>query len=351
MAKRRTTKKKRDGKEIRAEIQKEMTERIVSVLKDGKAPWRKPWACSPNAGWPKNIRSKKGYRGMNPLLLTCTALDLGFDSCWWATYKQWQELGCQVKPRPDDVEYWGTRIVFWKPMKGTRPVDKDDPDGEKEEFTWFMLKTYVVFNLEQVDDPDGKLAKYQIEKTDNQIDPTAIEDPVFGMVREVIDATKAEIKHGGDRAFYKLPQPYDEWPNHTSGDWIKVPEPGRFVSPQDYFYTLLHEVGHWTEVRLGQKDEQYAFNELVAEMASCFLASACNIPLSDVMDNHERYLASWLGRMNDDPSFIFRASSAAAKATEYVLAFSGYEDAVGGQQATEEPEDGKGNGKSQEKAA
>jgi antirestriction protein ArdC len=315
---------KKTGKEVRESIQREMTDRIIAAVKAGTPPWRKPWACSPNAGWPQNIVSKKSYRGMNPLLLECTCMDMGFASRWWATYKQWADLGVQVKKRPDDVDYWGTRIVFWRPMKGTRPKDKNDPDGEKEKFTWFMLKTYVVFNMEQVDDPDGKLDKYKIDETANQIDPKSIEDPMFEMTREVIAATKADIRHGGERAFYTLPQPYEDWPKHKKGDYITVPEPGRFVSPQDYYYTLLHEIGHWTEVRLGQKDDKYAFNELVAEIASCFIASACNIPETSVRDNHERYVASWLGRMGDDPSFIFRASSAAAKACDYVLHFSGH---------------------------
>jgi len=331
-------KKKRDGREIRAEIQKEMTERIVQAIKDGKPPWRKPWSSSPNAGWPKNIASKKPYRGMNPLLLTCTCMDYGYDSCWWGTYKQWGDLGCQVKKRPDDVEYWGTRIVYWSPVQSTRPKDKDDPDGEREKFTWFMLKTYTVFNLEQVDDPDGKLEKFVIDKEKPQIAPEAIEDPVFDMAREVIAATGAKISHGGDRAFYRLPQPYEDWPNHKSGDTIRLPKPETFVAPQDYYYTAFHELGHWSEVRLGQKDEKYAFNELVAEMASCFMASACQIPQSDVMDNHERYMASWLGRMGDDPSFIFKASTLAAKTTEHLLSYSGHEDVIGGQHGTKELE-------------
>lgn len=317
--------KTKSGKEVRASIQREMTDRIIAAVKAGTPPWRKPWACSPNAGWPQNIVSKKNYRGMNPLLLECSSLDFGFASRWWGTYKQWSELGCQVKPRPKDAEYWGTRIVYWSPMKGVKPKDENDPDGEKKTFSWFMLKTYVVFNMEQVNDPDGKLSKYQIDQTvADQIDPKTIDEPVFEMVKEVVVATKADIRHNGERACYTVPQPLGSWPNHTKGDFITMPVPARFVSPQDYYYTLLHELGHWTEVRLNQHDDKYAFNELVAEMASCFIASACNIPESSVRDNHERYVASWLGRMGDDPGFIFKASSAASKACDYVLHFSGH---------------------------
>ena len=68
-------------------------------------------------------------------------------------------------------------------------------------------------------------------------------------------------------------------------------------------------------------------------MCSCFCAQACNIPQSDVMDNHERYLASWLGRMGDDPSFIFKASTAATKACDLILSFSGHAEVEGEDEA------------------
>ena len=148
------------------------------------------------------------------------------------------------------------------------------------------------------------------------------------MAREVIAACGADLSHGGDRAFYVPPSPVEAFPKHTSGHRIQLPEPARFVSPQDYYYTSFHEHGHWTEVQLDGRNDKYAYHELVAEMTACFLAQACNIPQSDVMDNHERYLASWLGRMGDDPSFIFKASTAATKATDLILSFSGHAEAA-----------------------
>lgn len=226
---------------------------------------------------------------------------------------------------PADVEYWGTKIVYWQ-FKEVKSDDTGD-DGEKKVRKVPLLRVYTVFNLEQVDDPDGKLAKYHIKEVDDKSKPV---DPVFDVAKEVMDATKADITYGGNRAFYSTPQPKDSWPNHKKGDCIQCPHPSQFVTPQDFYYTMFHELGHWTEVRVGWNEEKYAMNELVAEMASCFLAQACNIPHSDVMDNHERYLASWLGRMGDDPSFIFKASSQASKVCEHVLAYSGRDEQNGG---------------------
>jgi antirestriction protein ArdC len=315
--------KKKNGKDVRAEIQAEMTARIVEAVKAGTPPWRKPWSADPNSGWPQNIASKKGYRGMNPLLLECTCMDLGFASRWWGTYKQWANLGCQVKKRPDNVDYWGTKIVYWQFKEYKDKEDLDD-DGNPKVKKFPFLRTYTVFNLEQVDDPDGKLDRFRVKPTEAQIKPEAFDDPVFDMAKAVIAGTGAEIGHGGNRAFYRPPSPSGSFPDHTSGDTIQLPEPVQFESPQDYFFTGFHEIGHWTEVRLEGRNEEYAFHELRAEIASCFLANACNVPMSDDLTNHNAYVSSWLERMGNDPAFIFKASSLASKACEYVLKISGH---------------------------
>ena len=179
------TKRQKPKGNVREQIQREMTERIVQAIKDGKPPWRKPWSCSPNAGFPRNIRSKKGYRGINVLLLECTNLEFGYNHRWWGTYKQWGDLGCQVKRRPADVEHWGTRIVYWQ----FKEFETQNDDGEVVKKKVPFLRTYTVFNLEQVEDPDGKLEKYRIDEAKAQIKPEAIEDPIFDMAREVILGT------------------------------------------------------------------------------------------------------------------------------------------------------------------
>jgi antirestriction protein ArdC len=39
-----------------------VTERIISLLEQGVIPWRRPWSA---AGAPRNLVSKKVYRGVN----------------------------------------------------------------------------------------------------------------------------------------------------------------------------------------------------------------------------------------------------------------------------------------------
>ena len=82
------------------QIRQQITERIVAALESGVSPWRRPWRVSANAGRPTNVVSRNNYNGVNPLLLQITSLQQGFQSRWWATYQQWQQLGCQVTKRP-----------------------------------------------------------------------------------------------------------------------------------------------------------------------------------------------------------------------------------------------------------
>lgn len=294
------------------DIRHGITQRIMESLNQGQRPWVRPWSNSPNGGWPTAIGTNKAYRGINPLLLNFTMMTRGYVHKWWGTFNQWKKMGCNVKKRPDDVKAgeWGTGIVYWQFVESKELDDK----GKAKRFP--MLRAYTVFNIEQVDDTDGKLAKYMIDKTHEC-------HPDYTVAQEVVDATKASISFGANRACYVLPNPYGDWPNHKVGDLIQMPAQGQFVKLADFYYTMFHELGHWSEVRTGWKEEKYAMNELVAEMTACFLAQACSIPESDDLTNHTPYLQHWLKAMGGDDRFILRAASQASKAADHILQYSG----------------------------
>ena len=66
----------------------------------------------------------------------------------------------------------------------------------------------------------------------------------------------------------------------------------------------------------------YAEGELRAEVGACFLANALGLPNSDDLTNHESYIGHWLQALESDPKYIFRASAAASKAADFILAYS-----------------------------
>ena len=115
-----------------AEIRRAITSQIVEALqKGGLPPWRQSWCNDPNCGRAANIVSQRAYRGINPLLLQIASIRHGFKTRWWATFRQWDTLGCHVKKRPDNVPpgEWGTNIIFWKP---TIVIEKNDWPAPQE---------------------------------------------------------------------------------------------------------------------------------------------------------------------------------------------------------------------------
>lgn len=290
------------------EIRANITNTIVEALKSGKLPpWRRPWASSErNAGRPCNISGRK-YSGINPLLLEIASMRYSFQSKWWATWNQWKQLGGQVMRRPDNVPpgEWGTTIIFWSKIKKT----EEDERGEEKERDIFFMKTYTVFNVEQVTGEGFEVF---------HVCHSPIKSPkpcdTYEKADKVIEATGAEIRYGGNRAFY-----------NRRDDYIQVPLREQFTAGE-FYETTFHELCHWSEapsrLNWNRADEGYAMGELIAEMGSCFLATELGIPNAETLPNHASYLSSWLQAMQNDTKFIFQASSQASKAADYILGFS-----------------------------
>lgn len=134
-------------------------------------------------------------------------------------------------------------------------------------------------------------------------------------------ATEADIRYGGNQAYYQ-----------PAGDFIQMPNRHQFSTP-DFYDALLHELCHWTEhqSRLNwdrtKPENTYALGELIAELGACFLAGELGLPLDQSLGNHAAYLKNWLESMQGDTRFIFRASSQASKAADFILSFSRKEEA------------------------
>ena len=173
------------------EIRNQVNEKLIAAMTKGQLPWVKPWSPMKNTGHPANASTGKLYRGINPLLLELAALDKGYASKHWATYRQWLALGCQVRKGER-----GTRIIFWQPI--TR--SKTNGDGEEVEIMFPLLKEYAVFNAGQCDGAE----RYQVQVGDHTA--AAVD---FEPAQQVIDATGWDVRHVfGDRAAYYRP-PHD----------------------------------------------------------------------------------------------------------------------------------------------
>lgn len=290
------------------ELRQKVTNQIIEALQRGDTPpWRRPWCASKNAGHPVNAMTKRPYSGVNPILLQLAANRHKFRSKHWATFKQWQGLGGKVKPRPSDVPpgQWGTNIVLFKPLTRTKV---DEETGTEEEVRFGFLKSYVVFNIDQV--AGEHLDCLRVEST-----PIACGFVDFEPAETAILATGAKVQFGGNEAYYCRPK------QDGTGDYIQCPHKHQFGEEKDYYGAVLHELMHWSETRLDWRGS-YEVGELRAEIGACYALAELGVPQSDDLSNHQSYVKHWLECLQRDPKFIFTCATAASKAADFVLSFS-----------------------------
>ena len=286
----------------RTDLYKRITDRIIAQLENSVAPWQRPWATI-GGGLPTNVVSRKHYRGINTLLLWSAVEEHGYESDFWATYRQWDMLGGHVNRGEH-----GSRIIWWNVTNQTT-IDQDT--GKEKEERRFLCREYTVFNLNQCG--GAALDRYRIVRPVQQFTN-------FEPAETAIAATGAEIRHGGNRAYFD-----------TLSDHVQLPVKEAFENEAAYYATALHELAHWTghESRLNRidklarfGDKSYSAEELIAELAGAFLTAALAIPNERQLDNAAAYLAHWLDVLRSDNRAIFTAATAASAAADYVLDFS-----------------------------
>ena len=288
------------------EIRQSITAQIIEALRGGGLPpWRKGWSCRGNGGLPTSVSTGHRYSGVNVLLLQMASGRHGLRSKFWGTFNQWRALGGKVKRRPDHVPpgEWGCQIIFYKPITKTE-TDRDT--GEEAEVTLPILRSYCVFNVDQVE--GAHLDKFRAAEV-----PAAGGFIDYEPAEKIIRSVGADIRFGGDRAFYRRPTVVGD------GDFIQMPPKRQFGELKEFYATAFHELAHWSECRTGWTGS-YAEGELRAEIAAAYMLAEIGVPQSDDMTNHHAYLASWLKALQDDPRFIFSCSTAASRVADHLLA-------------------------------
>ena len=294
---------------VQNEIRSRITDQILSALTEGNKlpPWRKPWTCyDANIGHPCNALTGRNYRGINNLALGLSAQQRGFQSRHWLTFRQAKKMGFSIRSGEK-----ATHVIFFKPIRAQRTADENEENVD----TFFMMRTYCVFNVEQTTGLDhlrvgnAPLPAHEIEQR-------------YEQAEEVIAATGADIRQGhSDRAFYC-----------PSGDFIQLPHRRQFERAEAYYQTAGHELCHWTEhparlnVDRSKPENSYAFLELVAELGGCYLMGELGLPTGEDLTNHAAYLKSWLAGMKNDTRFIFRAAAQASRAVDHILSYSRTEE-------------------------
>lgn len=282
------------------DIYTRITEKIIADLEAGTKPWHKPWDAETLAGRVTRPLRHNGiaYRGLNIILLWAASVAHGYGSQTWMTYRQAHELGGQVRKGSK-----GHLVIYANKLRKT----ETDATGKDCEIEIPFMKGYTVFNVDQIEG----LPKHCCANA--QQDPVIVERDAIA--ERFFTATQADIRHGGNEAYYAV-----------EPDYVKMPPIEAFEGPEAYYATLAHEITHWTRhpERLdrcfGRKrwgDDGYAKEELVAELGAAFLAADLGIS-PEPRDEHSSYIAHWLSGLRNDKRFIFQAAAQAQRAVDYL---------------------------------
>lgn len=288
---------------MKRDVYQKVTDKIIADLEKGELTWLKPWSVGNMDG--KIIKPLRHngvpYSGINVLMLWAAAMDGGFLSPQWMTFKQAKEMGAHMRKGER-----GALVVYANSITKTEEQD----DGTEEERKIPFMKGYTVFNVEQIEG----LSEHFYAKPEPVIDgPERIAhaDGFF-------DALGADIRHGGNSAHYS-----------GATDHVQMPAFESFQSPEAYYATLAHEMTHWTKHKsrldrdFGRKrwgDEGYAREELVAELGAAFLCADLRLT-PEARTDHAAYIQSWLKVLKNDKRAIFAAASHAQRAADYLNSF------------------------------
>jgi antirestriction protein ArdC len=285
----------------RQSLYAEVTGRVIAELEEGRLPWVQPWDSSRcGCTMPHNAGTGRAYSGINVLILWAAVIGGGYSSQRWLTFRQAEAAGGHVRKGEA-----GTTVCY---ADRFTPKNEEERarDEEREARQVAFLKRFTVFNVDQCEGlPEGF----------TELPELPPEHEMVPHAEALIRATGADIRIGGDKAFYV-----------PALDMIALPPKAAYPDPINWYRTALHELGHWTghEARLARDlsgtrgGKEYAREELVAELTSAFTCASLSIQPTI---RHSDYIGAWLDVLREDERALFRAASQASKAADYLLAF------------------------------
>jgi len=121
-------------------------------------------------------------------------------------------------------------------------------------------------------------------------------------------------------------------------DSINMPVIDSFKDADSYYKTLFHEISHSTghKTRLNRKgitdvsskgSDQYAKEELIAEITSLYMSGVCGLDPQDHFDNSQAYLNGWIKRIKsfkgNEEKLMVSAMTQASKSADLIASHFG----------------------------
>lgn len=273
-------------------IARDLADRMADALEVGAANpdgWVAPWHGA--AFWTaSNAKTRKQYQGGNALVLGLYEY-LGAIGPW-ATYRQWKDLGGQVRKGEH-----GTVIVVPRPMR------KEQEDGTVKE--WVSFGAATVFHSGQQDGWEMPELP-TVGRAENEL--------AAAWVTRMSDMFTIQWTREA-RAYYD-----------PATDYLSLPTRDMYPDPNRFYSTCWHEAGHATghSSRLDRPTENkfgspgYAQEELVAEFTAAIMGNVFGIETGLAAHNRD-YLANWHQAVKKDPMILWDAAGAAHKAAKWLV--------------------------------
>ena len=297
----------------RAEYRKIVAEAFAGILSEKGLNWREEWDVANTA--PENAVTGKRYHGVNQFYLSLIAMMRGYADPRWATmtqimdkngiYHKGEKWHLQAGSKAVFVEYWypydklERKQLTWREFRAI-------PADERADDRYMLRVRYTpVFHASMIDGIPELKTTYR--------EPQQLSD----IVTRLSASMGIEILNdGGNRAFYRLNE-----------DKIHLPLSTAFHGEYEYNATALHELAHSTghPSRLNRPmsgrfgSEEYAFEELIAEISSCFMSVNLDVQqMPQHMENHKAYVQEWVKAINDKPDMLMQAIAQAQRTATYM---------------------------------
>ena len=287
----------------------ETTAEIIKGLENNVAPWTRPWSKQlpfivviganerVNDGSPRNIAGPVfAFSHLNAVVLRVRAITEKYRTDFWVSEERIKSLGVSPKDRQ-------------RPCVIVRHFSDQDvrhAEGFRR-----------LYNLDQIENLDALGAHIKPSR-----DASRGFRFSFDRAKEGLKTLGATILEGKPKAAYCPAKDVIDMP--LVHQFIAKAKGSRLKGESHYWATLWHEIVHWTghETRLRRRsllvrgDDEYAQEELIAELGAAFLCSYFGIR---GRLQYEAYIKHWLRYFQENEETALMDAVEAAEESAYYV--------------------------------
>lgn len=294
------------------EIFAEIANKFVEALAQNIVPWQKPWTCTFGANLNLNelavsYTTKKPYSMLNQWLLKAGQ---------YLTWNEIQKLGGKVQKGAKSHNVYGF-FPSWLIIETNEWVKEEPKHLESDQYKLFLaMRSYKVFNVADCEGITPHTFVTPQPKNEEET-ITIAEETIQGYLNKYPTLKFHKVLQ--DRAYYS-----------PMLDEVFVPTLAQYKVKEEFYSTSFHELAHSTghETRLNRSgivkfdhfgSDNYATEELVAEMASAMTLNYIGVNCEKAFNNSKAYVQNWAKKIKSDPKIVSIACQQAEKASKMIL--------------------------------